>query len=168
MIIFCFIKIIQCGGRYSTSELLSIWLNNQPSCVTPRLNTLHGYVEGQRAGIVGSWRERQGNAAAFKAGSAKHPCVHEIRVSTSDSCCWVVTVKQIMSAGGSGEIPLSCSRQWLRGCYSSHRFCFINYDEVLFFVVDVIHLKVLSTTCQRICENIFLKIVFFEVQRLTF
>lgn len=76
-----------------------------------RLNTLHGRVRGQRAGIVGSWRERPGSAAAFKAGSAKHPCVHEIRVSTSDSCCWVVTVKQIMSAGGSGETPLSCSRQ---------------------------------------------------------
>lgn len=58
--------------------------------------------------MVGSRRDRQGNAAAatLKASSAKHPCVHEIRVSTSDSCCWVVAVKQIMSAGGSGEIPL--------------------------------------------------------------
>lgn len=52
-----------------------------------------------------------GEAAALKAGSAKHPCVHEIRVSTSDSCCWVVTVKQIMSAGGSGEIPLHRGRR---------------------------------------------------------
>lgn len=92
--------------------------------MTPRLNTLHGCVGGQRAGIVGSWRERQGNAAAFKAGSAKHPCVHEIRVSTSDSCCWVVTVKQIMSVGGSSEIPLSCIRQWLRGSYSKPYFLF--------------------------------------------
>lgn len=56
-------------------------------------------------------RSRGKSAAAFKAASAKHPCVHEIRVSTSDSCCWVVTVKQIMSAGGSVEIPLSFSRQ---------------------------------------------------------
>lgn len=84
-------------------KVLSIWLNDQSSCVTPRLNTLHGCVRGQRAGIVGSWRERQGNAVALKASSAKHPCVHEIRVSTSDSCCWVVTVKQIMAAGGSSK-----------------------------------------------------------------
>lgn len=58
-------------------------------------------------------RQLKGEAgeAALKAASAKHPCVHEIRVSTSDSCCWVVTVKQIMSAGGSGEIPLPSRRQ---------------------------------------------------------
>lgn len=64
--------------------------------------------------MADSWREKQGKAAAaaaLKAGSAKHPCVHEIRVSTSDSCCWVVTVKQIMSAGGSGEIPLLRGRR---------------------------------------------------------
>lgn len=56
-------------------------------------------------------KEDAGEAAALKAGSAKHPCVHEIRVSTSDSCCWVVTVKQIISAGGSGEIPLHRGRR---------------------------------------------------------
>lgn len=50
-------------------------------------------------------------SAALEAGSAKHPCVHEIRVSTSDSCCWVVTVKQIISAGGSLKTRLSSSRQ---------------------------------------------------------
>lgn len=77
--------------------------------------------------------ERQGNAAAFKAGSAKHPCVHEIRVSTSDSCCWVVTVKQIMSAGGSGEIPLNCSSDSGYGeVTAGSRSCFINCAEKFF------------------------------------
>lgn len=45
----------------------------------------------------------------LEAAAAKHPCVHEIRVSTLDSCCWAVTVKQIMSAGGAVKIPLSGS-----------------------------------------------------------
>jgi len=54
----------------------------------------------------------RGEAGGFKAGSAKHPCVHEIRVSTSDSCCWVVTVKQIMSAGGSGNNSTELLQTW--------------------------------------------------------
>lgn len=68
--------------------------------------------------MVGSSRERQGDdaAATVKASSAKHPCVHEIRLSTSDSCCWVVTVKQIMSAGGSGEILLHSVNATGRTC----------------------------------------------------
>lgn len=41
------------------------------------------------------------------ACSAKRPCVHEIRMSTSDSCCQAVTVKQIMSVGGNCNISLS-------------------------------------------------------------
>lgn len=36
----------------------------------------------------------------------EHPCVHEIRMSTSDSCCWAVTVKQIMSVGGVAHVLL--------------------------------------------------------------
>lgn len=75
------------------------------------LNTLHGCGRGQRAGRVGSWRGSRGTAASLKAASDKHPCVHEIRVSTSDSCSRVVTVKQIMSVGGSSKIPLSCGGQ---------------------------------------------------------
>lgn len=38
----------------------------------------------------------------------EHPCVHEIRMSTSDSCCWAVTVKQIMSVGGVAQVLLCC------------------------------------------------------------
>jgi len=38
----------------------------------------------------------------------EHPCVHEIRMSTSDSCCWAVTVKQIMSVGGIAHVLLCC------------------------------------------------------------
>lgn len=38
----------------------------------------------------------------------EHPCVHEIRMSTSDSCWWVVTVKQIMSVGGVAHFLLCC------------------------------------------------------------
>ena len=41
------------------------------------------------------------------ACSAKRPCVHEIRMSTFDSCCQAVTVKQIMSVGGNCNISLS-------------------------------------------------------------
>lgn len=70
-----------------------------------------GQPEGKRRG------GREVSAASTN-GSAKHPCVHEIRVSTSDSCFWVVTVKQIMSAGGSGEIPVSCSKQCPLRSYS--------------------------------------------------
>lgn len=38
----------------------------------------------------------------------EHPCVHEIRMSTSDSCWWAVTVKQIMSVGGVAHFLLCC------------------------------------------------------------
>ncbi len=83
---------------------------------------------------MGSCRERQGNAAALKAGSAKHPCVHEIRVSTSDSCCWVATVKQIMSAGGSSENSAAAAAadhghaEVSAGCV----FCLINCEETFY------------------------------------
>lgn len=47
------------------------------------------------------------NGSEAEACSAKHPCVHEIRMSTFDSCCQAVTVKQIMSVGGNCNISLS-------------------------------------------------------------
>lgn len=50
-----------------------------------------------------------GGFGKLEAAAAKHPCVHEITVSTCDSCCWVATVKQIMSAGGAVKIPQSGS-----------------------------------------------------------
>lgn len=42
-----------------------------------------------------------------RLASATRPCVHEIRMSTWDSCCRAVTVKQIMSVGGNCNISLS-------------------------------------------------------------
>lgn len=47
------------------------------------------------------------NGSEAEASSAKHPCVHEIRMSTFDSCYQAVTVKQIMSVGGNCNISLS-------------------------------------------------------------
>jgi len=47
------------------------------------------------------------NGSEAEACAAKHPCVHEIRMSTFDSCCQAVTVKQIMSVGGNCNISLS-------------------------------------------------------------
>ena len=60
---------------------------------TPRPPDLHRYRER----LV--WR--------LQARSATRPCVHEIRMSTWDSCCRAVTVKQIMSVGGNCNISLS-------------------------------------------------------------
>lgn len=79
----------------------------------------------QAAGVArlrwGSKVERTGQLVG-RAGSAKHPCVHEISVSTSDSCRSVGTVKQIALAGGSGDTePLSFLKRRL-GKFSRHRF----------------------------------------------
>lgn len=93
--------------------------------------------------------------AVFKAGSAKHPCVHEIRVSTSDSCCWVVTVKQIMSAGGSGEN--STELQQTAEVTAGHTFCFIQCDGTFLwskFKVSQFHL------ITKMSKNIFSESVF--------
>lgn len=55
--------------------------------------------------LIYTGRERM--VRRLLARPAKRPCAHEIRMSTFDSCCQAVTVKQILSVGGNCNISLS-------------------------------------------------------------
>lgn len=55
--------------------------------------------------LIYTGRERM--TRRLLACPAKRPCAHEIRMSTFDSCCRAVTVKQILSVGGNCNISLS-------------------------------------------------------------
>lgn len=65
------------------------------------------------AGVVDNSGQAKHQRAAVKRELdwAKHPRVHEIRMSTFDSHCSAVTVKQIMSVGGVRHIPLRHGHQ---------------------------------------------------------
>lgn len=70
-----------------------------------RLSRLLWLTDAGGAGNSGHAMQ-QGTAMQRELDWAKHPHVHEIRMSTSDSHCWAVTVKQIISVGGVCHIPL--------------------------------------------------------------
>lgn len=55
--------------------------------------------------LIYTGRERM--TRRLPACPAKRPCAHEIRMSTFDSCCRAVTVKQILPVGGNCNISLS-------------------------------------------------------------
>lgn len=89
-------------NRFFAINIHSLWMCYLHCWRSSRLLWL---TDADGAGNSGHAKQ-QTAAMKWELDWAKHPHVHEIRMSTSDSHCWAVTVKQIMSVGGMCHIPL--------------------------------------------------------------